>query len=81
MVVTDLWFNKRMMSGTGIMPKHPHMKAMKAAMKIGEKLEDPLPELLTGLYIFIRIPQMYSLMQCVRLTELSFFELHTFLIF
>ncbi|PAV75028.1 hypothetical protein WR25_06358 [Diploscapter pachys] len=47
MVVTDLWFNKRMMSGAGIMPKHPHMKAMKAAMKIGDKLEDPLPELLT----------------------------------
>ncbi|KAJ1371761.1 ATPase Na K transporting alpha [Parelaphostrongylus tenuis] len=48
MVVTDLWYNRRMVvTGAGIDHKHPHMRAMRSAVKTGERLEEPLPDILT----------------------------------
>uniref|UniRef100_A0A0K0D257 Cation_ATPase_C domain-containing protein n=1 Tax=Angiostrongylus cantonensis TaxID=6313 RepID=A0A0K0D257_ANGCA len=48
MVVTDLWYNRRMVvTGAGIEHKHPHMRAMRSTVKSGERLEEPLPDILT----------------------------------
>ncbi|WKX90672.1 hypothetical protein Q1695_009484 [Nippostrongylus brasiliensis] len=47
MVVTDLWFNRRMVTGAGVDLKHPHIRAMRTAVKSGGRLEDPLPDILT----------------------------------
>ncbi|CAI5438652.1 unnamed protein product [Caenorhabditis angaria] len=47
MVVTDLWFNGRLVTGAAIDLKHPHLRAMKSSMKSAERLEDPLPDILT----------------------------------
>ncbi|EPB70237.1 e1-E2 ATPase [Ancylostoma ceylanicum] len=47
MVVTDLWFNRRMVSGAGVDLKHPHIRAMRSAVKSGDRLEEPLPDILT----------------------------------
>lgn len=45
MVVTDLWFNSRLVTGAAV--KHPHLRAMKSSMKCPERLEEPLPDILT----------------------------------
>lgn len=47
MVVTDLWFNSRLVTGAAVEMKHPHLKAMKNSMKCPERLEEPLPDILT----------------------------------
>lgn len=48
MVVTDLWYNRRMVAtAAGVDHKHPHMRAMRSAFKTGERLEEPLPDILT----------------------------------
>uniref|UniRef100_A0A1I7XP17 Cation_ATPase_C domain-containing protein n=1 Tax=Heterorhabditis bacteriophora TaxID=37862 RepID=A0A1I7XP17_HETBA len=47
MVVTDLWFNNRMVTEAGVDLKHPHLRAMRSTIKSGERLEDPLPDILT----------------------------------
>ncbi|VDO21891.1 unnamed protein product [Heligmosomoides polygyrus] len=47
MVVTDLWFNRRMVTGAGVDLKHPHIRAMRTAVKSGGPLEEPLPDILT----------------------------------
>ena len=33
--------------GLGVDQKHPHLRAMRNAIKSGDKLEDPLPDILT----------------------------------
>ncbi|CAD6184689.1 unnamed protein product [Caenorhabditis auriculariae] len=45
MIVTDLWYNRRLLTG-GVDLKHPHLKAMKTSVR-NERLEDPLPDILT----------------------------------
>ncbi|KAK6728021.1 hypothetical protein RB195_005589 [Necator americanus] len=48
MVVTDLWFNRRMVTGAGVDLKHPHIRTMRSAVKSGgDRLEEPLPDILT----------------------------------
>ncbi|CAN99760.1 Cation-transporting P-type ATPase N-terminal domain-containing protein [Caenorhabditis elegans] len=47
MVVTDLWFNSRLVTGQAVDLKHPHLRVMKASMKCPERLEEPLPDILT----------------------------------
>ncbi|CAI2292849.1 unnamed protein product [Caenorhabditis sp. 36 PRJEB53466] len=47
MVVTDLWFNSRLVTGAAVDLKHPHLRAMKTSMKSPERLEEPLPDILT----------------------------------
>ncbi|ULU14452.1 hypothetical protein L5515_002821 [Caenorhabditis briggsae] len=47
MVVTDLWFNSRLLTGSAVDMKHPHLRAMKTSMKSPGRLEEPLPEILT----------------------------------
>ncbi|VDK79252.1 unnamed protein product [Cylicostephanus goldi] len=51
MVVTDLWYNGKMIGGAGVNFKHPHIRTMKSAVKnikSGDRLEEPLPDILTG---------------------------------
>ncbi|CAI4221688.1 unnamed protein product [Auanema sp. JU1783] len=48
MVVSDLWFNNRMVSGSSVDLKHPHLRAMRNSVAKGnERFEDPLPDILT----------------------------------
>ncbi|CAB3410623.1 unnamed protein product [Caenorhabditis bovis] len=47
MVVSDLWFNSRLVTGAAVDMKHPHLRAMKSSMKSPERLEEPLPDILT----------------------------------
>ncbi|VDO20454.1 unnamed protein product [Haemonchus placei] len=47
MVVTDLWFNRRMVTGAGVDLKHPHIRAMRSTVRNNDRLEEPLPEILT----------------------------------
>uniref|UniRef100_A0A1I7UT06 Cation_ATPase_N domain-containing protein n=2 Tax=Caenorhabditis tropicalis TaxID=1561998 RepID=A0A1I7UT06_9PELO len=47
MVVTDLWFNSRLLTGSAVDMKHPHLRAMKTSMKCQDRLEEPLPDILT----------------------------------
>lgn len=47
MVVTDLWYNSRLLTGSAVDMKHPHLRAMKTSMKCQERLEEPLPDILT----------------------------------
>ncbi|KAK6027834.1 e1-E2 ATPase, partial [Ostertagia ostertagi] len=47
MVVTDLWFNRRMVTGAGVDLKHPHIRAMRSTVRSSDRLEEPLPEILT----------------------------------
>nr|CDJ92560.1 ATPase and Haloacid dehalogenase hydrolase domain containing protein [Haemonchus contortus] len=47
MVVTDLWFNRRMVTGAGVDLKHPHIRAMRSTVRNNDRLEEPLPDILT----------------------------------
>ncbi|KHJ83160.1 hypothetical protein OESDEN_17143 [Oesophagostomum dentatum] len=48
MVVTDLWYNGRLIPGAGVDLKHPHIRAMRSTVKNGDRLEEPLPDIFTG---------------------------------